>query len=775
MSLSELRLSLQGLLRRYSERVAKPAAEANAKSASTKRPHRHGGRNNRDHHYYYGAGMNQRQTTGLDIAKFGLLSIATLPFSLWVATFSYDYMYRVSLCQDALAAEDDEISYIRSLRQGQHKTLIGREQQLSEVKDLISKEPHQIVVVAGTNESGKSRFVAEVLRDVPLSHGVTYIQLAQIVDSLSTLTHALVNSFGLKWLQMRHSLVDVLPFAGSEILVMKERFSDRDLAQALLVITEALKAKAASEKDDPSRRPVIVIDGLGEGSTWIRSSPEGRAGLERLIKWCIFITKERRLAHVVLTGNEELVISLTDQNRNTRGHVKVVGLADLTVSEAGQIVLQELPSASEQEVKKITDVFGGFIHDVQAVSREINSLVLYQPSEGSREKIVEDVISARFLLQLERVTAAFAKGVSSEDEGDDSSGGADDEPEEMDPYLDPLKAIYSEGRARQVELEQSAEESAASCWSQLQLWQTLQKLVESEEGMTVPFADLRDEVFDGNTTPLIELMNEDVLGFEVASSSSASGWSWEVKPATPALGRAFQHLVNNSRLKERFQVIEAAKENRDKLEDIEGERRRLRKERRRLEMRKMSLQNTIELGGKLGVESDEEVEKKLESIYYSMVGEELAHEERGQELREEMDSIIRLARSAEAHANDDNLIPEEVVPTEKQSTPRRHSSIQEHLKQAMLQSYVQESSKDKFARFRESFDHIANNGDEGITAADLVRLIKATSGEDVDLEAAESFIRTWDADEDARLDYNEFVRMLLTDPKVKAKRSAAEG
>lgn len=209
MSLSELRMSLQGLLRRYSESVAKPAADA-AKSASTKRPkrpHRHGGgRSNHNQHYYYG-GMNQRQTTGLDIAKFGLLSIATLPFSLWVATFSYDYMYRVSLCQDALAAEDDEISYIRSLRTGHNnKTLIGREQQLAEVKDLISKEPHQIVVVAGTNESGKSRFVAEVLRDVPLSHGVTYIQLAQIVDSLSTLTHALVNSFGLKWLQMRHSL-----------------------------------------------------------------------------------------------------------------------------------------------------------------------------------------------------------------------------------------------------------------------------------------------------------------------------------------------------------------------------------------------------------------------------------------------------------------------------------------------------------------------------------------------------------------------------------------
>jgi nitric oxide synthase oxygenase domain/subunit len=60
-------------------------------------------------------------------------------------------------------------------------------------------------------------------------------------------------------------------------------------------------------------------------------------------------------------------------------------------------------------------------------------------------------------------------------------------------------------------------------------------------------------------TPLVKLMNEDVLGFEVESASadaSGQGWSWEVKPATPALGHVFHHLVNNSQLKERFQHVE---------------------------------------------------------------------------------------------------------------------------------------------------------------------------------------------------------------------------
>lgn len=209
MVLQHVRSRLQGFLLRSQERLG-PVAKDAASTTTSRRRLRH------QHHYPRGP----RQTTGLDVARFGLLSIATLPFSLWVAMFTYDYYYRIPLCKDALAQEDDEISYVR----GKKKAPVigrGRQQQLAEVRAILSSAPHQIVVVAGTNESGKSRFVEETLRSLSLHRGVTYIQLAQIVDSLSTLTHALVRAFDLRWLQMRHALVDVLPFAGSEILVMK--------------------------------------------------------------------------------------------------------------------------------------------------------------------------------------------------------------------------------------------------------------------------------------------------------------------------------------------------------------------------------------------------------------------------------------------------------------------------------------------------------------------------------------------------------------------------
>ena len=708
-----------------------------------------------------------RKPNGLDIARFGLLSIATLPFSLWVSLYAWNYINRVHICQEALGKDDNEISHIRAKGKDEGPS-VGRERQLDEVRTLLKKQPLQIIVVAGTNESGKTRFVSEILKSLPLSRGVTYIQLAQFVDSLSTFTHAFVRAFELRWLDMRHSLVDILPFAGSEILVMKERFSSRDLTQSLHVINEALKSHAVRNKN-PNKLPVLVIDGLGEtsgDSSWIRS-PEGRRTLEKLIKWCIYITKERRLAHVVLTGNEELVISLTNQNRATRGHVKVISLDDLSIKEAGQLIVQDLPDATQEEIDKLTDTFGGFIHDIQAVTREIQARLARGSSDHvgeawiNREKIVEDVISARFRHQIERVTAAFAKG---RDESDDSSNNDNEEADDdMDPYLDPLKAIYSEAQASQMDLAKQEEEERSSnstSWTQLQLWHTLQRIVESES-MTVPFADLRDNVFDGDTTPLLELMNEDVLGFEVESTGE-SGLSWEVKPATPAMGRVFQYLVNNSNLKERFYEIQQAEESRQKHEDIERERRVLRRERRRLELRKASLLKTVELGKELRIRRDKKVDQMLERIYNSMVAQEIASEQRGEELRKQQASSVLKGQQAP-----DGLVDT----TEKEKHPMNiqdHMSIQRRLKSAVLEAHLQEGNKDKFTRFQHEFEVAASEG--GITAEGLVRLIKATSGDDIDLKAAESFIRAWDVNRDTRLDYDEFIRMLLTDPKF-AKRN----
>jgi len=697
---------------------------------------------------------NYRRIGALEVAKFTMLSLATLPFTLWLALFSYDYYYRVELCLESLNQEDLELRMLHN-KENQHCAIhCGREAQLNQVKTLLTKAPHQVILVAGVNECGKSQFVSEVLREINginnssssrvQNRGVTHIQLAQLVDSVSSFTHILVRSFRLEWLSLRYSLVDVLPFAGSEILVMKERFSDRDLAQALNVITQALK-KQSQRNLSEQERPIIVIDGLAEGQAWARTR-EGKQCLERLFQWCIYVTKERQLAHIVLTGNEELVLSLTDQNRLTRGHVKVIGLDDLQEDEARALVLQELPDASEEEIHKIINAFGGFIHDVRGSSRDIQDQLSLAGgpllNAKERAKIVQEMISTRCKMQFERVTAAFAKGLDTIDS--DTTSGEDSETieeGEMDPFLDPLKAAYSEAQASQSSAAHDNGGGKVS-YTKLQLWQTLQRLVDSEDG-AIPFAELRDDIFDGAQAPLLELMDDDVLGFEIEDSKSV-GFSWKVKPATPALNGAFRQIVSDSSLKERFQQLERNSTIQEEIREVVRERMNLRKERKDLEERKAAIQSTVELGEKLDRKNF--VNKKLNTVYDSLVKEEHDALIKDHELREKLKS---LEQSQQKDAT--TLLS------------NSESEVQQHLKNTLLQIMTQnkateDSSSENhvYSALLAAFQELDSNKDGAFDAQDVVRVIKAYTGKEVKEVNARKLVEQWDSDHDKQMNFDEF-------------------
>ena len=717
-------------------------------------------------------------TTGIDIARFGLLSVATLPFTVWIAFFTYDYVYRVDICREALTKKDDELT--RQNGDGAAESnggggLLGRDKELAEVSNLLGQDPSQIIVIAGGNEAGKSRFVSELLRDgagkskgkskndalhcLSADRGVTYVQLAQLVDSLSSFTHVLVHAFDLRWLRLRHALVDVLPFAGSEILVMKERFGDRDLATGLLVVTEALKRNV---EDNPTKpRPVIVIDGLGEGhGSWMGSS-EGQMLAQRLMQWCVYVTKERRLAHVVLTGNEQLVLSLTDQNRITRGHVKVVGLGDLKMEDAGKIILSEIPDASDEETKSITGVFGGFIHDVKGVSRDIQYRLAQEnvKSNEQRKHVFQDVIKARFQQQVERVVAAFAQA-KERDDSDGNGRGSDADEDEMDPYLDPLKSIYSEAQASQNDGGEDPEGSEDVGWTQLQLWQTILRIVGSPE-KAVSFSELRDEIFDGDKTGLMDLMREDVLGFLVDRSSDG-GWLWKVTPASPALGRAFSHLVSDGDLKNRFEIIEMEEEKMQQRQSIEAERARLYRERKNLDLRKKSLLRTIELGKELG--RSDLAQQRLAQSFDDIVAEEAHHDKLDRLLRDELNNLSTNFFENIAGVTDEisgkNML-------QRQETIIDQCSLQELLRDAVLGIVTDDESVDdnddigRFARLKRAFEALDVTKDGKIEAKDLIRVVKEATGKKVRLEEAKSLISEWDVNSDGSLDYQELTRMLL--------------
>ena len=184
-----------------------------------------------------------------------------------------------------------------------------------------------------------------------------------------------------------------------------------------------------------------------------------------------------------------------------------------------------------------------------------------------------------------------------------------------------------------------------------------------------------------------------------------------------------------------------------------------------MDLRKASLLKTAELGKELGVKTDKKLQLEIERIFNALLKEEIVNERRGMELRGELNSLIDSSGESLKVFDLANPTTEKECIEAQLPAPTDNVSIQKQLRAAILKTYVQEGSKDKFERFRLAFDNLTRIRG-GIVASDVVKLIKDTSGEVVELSAAEEFIRTWDSNSDTVLNYEEFVTMLLSDHKA---------
>ena len=433
-------------------------------------------------------------------------------------------------------------------------------------------------------------------------------------------------------------------------------------------------------------------------------------------------------------------------------------MGDLDLKDAAKIVRSELPDATDDEIKQITDVFGGFIHDLIGVSRDIQYRVSHDKRELShhnkrRRAIVDDVIKTRFQQQVERVITAFAasreSNVSDTNEGDKNQESEDD----MDPYLDPLKSIYSEVAASQATNNNDKDEHCVS-WTQLQLWQTLKRFAESPD-MAISFSELRDDVFGGDKTPVLELMAEDVLSFEV-NRSSDGGWFWRVTPASPALGLAFSQLVTNSTLKETFQQIEDTEQRNKEKQSLEIEQLRLNRERKYLDLRKKSLLQTIQLGKEIGQE--DVAHQRLASSFREIVDEE-------QKLNH-LDSLLssqqtdRLSSFATCNGSNKNTANR----TEDHNTSDELGQLLKSVVRDMMTA-DSGTGDNQFLQLKNAFDLLDKTNDGKLSAEDVVRVVKESTDHNVSLQAAQRFVEKWDVNENEGLDYTEFVHLILSDER----------
>ena len=97
---------------------------------------------------------HQRATSIIDVARFLIGSVITLPFAGWVSLYVHGYLHRVDNCLSVLTKAEPSFD---SSRLGIEKRckLYGREEELEFVQRCTDGLPHEVLVIAGTNEVGK--------------------------------------------------------------------------------------------------------------------------------------------------------------------------------------------------------------------------------------------------------------------------------------------------------------------------------------------------------------------------------------------------------------------------------------------------------------------------------------------------------------------------------------------------------------------------------------------------------------------------------------------
>lgn len=146
---------------------------------------------------------------------------------------------------------------------------------------------------------------------------------------------------------------------------------------------------------------------------------------------------------------------------------------------------------------------------------------------------------------------------------------------------------------------------------------------------------------------------------------------------------------------------------------------RLYRERKNLGLRKKSLMQTIELGEKIG---QEDFARRSLAI-----------------------SFKDIVREEEMQDMDDRLLRDRL---------------------SLLTAY---NSDEQLLRLKKAFNVLDHTKDGKISAEDVVRVVRASTGNNVSLSAARQLVEEWDLDDDKSLDYSEFMRLLLSDDGNKRK------
>ena len=182
--------------------------------------------------------------------------------------------------------------------------MFNRRREMECLSNVLASTP-QISVITGPVDSGKSRLVNRVIRDLPKTQQPTPIHSMNLREDSFFSVEYLVNSSLDSWLSHFHANDYT-----STLQMVKDESSAIDKLNNLLKYT--VNNMSARLFKHGKQHPIFVIDQANRLKTLYRDK-DGRSDLENLFQWFIFHSKEKQNFHVVLISSDSFFDQWVEQ------------------------------------------------------------------------------------------------------------------------------------------------------------------------------------------------------------------------------------------------------------------------------------------------------------------------------------------------------------------------------------------------------------------------------------------------------------------------------
>ncbi len=184
----------------------------------------------------------------------------------------------------------------------------NREQETKEIMDILDSEPSLITFVYGPINSGKTELITNLIKNLPKSQKVFYINLrGRLISNYDEFIRVLFDvEHEARYERIKEFLkpvVNVLPESYSGIPIPKDLFlklfKEKEVEDAFVYIETVLRAFYKNDQN-----PVLVIDELQV----IGDLKIDGFLIYKLFNFFIRLTKELHLAHVFVISSDSLFI-----------------------------------------------------------------------------------------------------------------------------------------------------------------------------------------------------------------------------------------------------------------------------------------------------------------------------------------------------------------------------------------------------------------------------------------------------------------------------------